>query len=56
MTINYLFTLVPGVCLLAAAVLQQLYPLNKKRFQQLKQAISEKDKNESVPSELKRII
>ena len=56
MMINYLFTLVPGVCLLVAAALQQLYPLNKKRFQQLKQAISEKDKKESIPSELKRII
>lgn len=54
--INLLFTLVPGLCLLAAAVLQQLYPLDKKQFQQLKQALSEKDKKESVPLELKRII
>lgn len=55
-TINLLFTFVPGLCLLAAAALQQMYPLNKKRFQQLKAVLSEKDKKESVPPELKRVI
>lgn len=41
--VNAAFILLPGICLIAAAVAQFIYPINERKFNQLKEAIKCKE-------------
>ncbi len=49
--VNAAFVLLPGICLVAAAIAQFIYPINEKTFNLIKKAVS--DKKAGIPADLK---